>query len=540
MKKIILLITIILTSALAGAQVILETGTLTPSLNETFRLGVTFADEEKEDYVIQGLDQNFQILSRGSQSSYSIVNGKSSGRVSDIYELLPLKEGEFKLKAVATKGKKSVSNEVTLKVSKSAAVSQGQGAGAAAGAGGIEFRTNLRDQETFYFGEKIPYSEKLLTTRSILGLSIPTPASFGEFSARRVPGPLPDGSFPTKQVRTADGQTALDATLFQWILEANASGDKTIQSSAVSVDTEDFMRGRRNVFPAQTLRLKILPLPDGKPADFRNVVGKLRSDFSWNTDKIKFGETVVLTVNLSGAVNLDLLEVIAENLSGPDYNVYESVKSSSETVMDGQYYAEKTFEVVFVPKVGGDITLPSIAIPYFNTDTKRYDQAVIPEKKIRVEGSAQQAAPIPQQVPAPSAPVAPMAPAEKIEISTLPAAADSGRFGHRYGKIFLFVCISETFVLLYLLCKRRGGGTKAPAPAWKLLASSRDDGEFYENYCAFMKEKFRYSPKVHLEDRLAKNGAGAEILTLNREIEESRALGKPLDRPRITKILKKI
>lgn len=77
------------------------------------------------------------------------------------------------------------------------------------------------------------------------------------------------------------------------------------------------------------MELTILPLPSGKPAGFQDVVGELKGDYSWNNDKVKFGESVVLTLKLSGDVNLDMLEKVVSN-NIPDFNVFESSKESGE------------------------------------------------------------------------------------------------------------------------------------------------------------------------------------------------------------------
>ena len=54
-----------------------------------------------------------------------------------------------------------------------------------------------------------------------------------------------------------------------------------------------------------------------------------------------------------------------------------------------------------------------------------------------------------------------------------------------------------------------------------------------------MKEKFDFSPKAHLEDKLIKSGASEKIIELNRDIEKKIYAFEPLDRNEILRTLKK-
>lgn len=82
---------------------------------------------------------------------------------------------------------------------------------------------------------------------------------------------------------------------------------------------------------------------------FQNIVGTPKIDYSWNSDNINFGQSIVLNVKIFGDANLDSLEKIITTQFN-DFNVFESLKSTDEKVENGKYYAEKTFEVALIPK----------------------------------------------------------------------------------------------------------------------------------------------------------------------------------------------
>lgn len=71
------------------------------------------------------------------------------------------------------------------------------------------------------------------------------------------------------------------------------------------------------------------------------------------------------------------------------------------------------------------------------------------------------------------------------------------------------------------------------------MKNSKDDKEFYENYCIYMKEKYNFSPKAHFEDILLKNGANEKILEINRYISQALFKNEKLDFKKIIDILRK-
>jgi hypothetical protein len=540
MKKLLGIILLTFISVVSVGEIILETDNLSPTTSDTFQIRVVFNNEDEEQYTIDGLEENFDILSTGSSSNYSIINGKRSSQNAYTYLLFPKKVGTFKLQA---KGKKNQSNEITIKV--------GQGKPATINDGGTETSVSIKDGQKFYFGEKISYVEKLTTTKKeTSSVNMPIVPNFGDLSAKLIPAQSVNGEFKARQVKTASGAIAVEATLLQYILEPTSSGEKTITSG--SIETTEGMDPRRKRYPSKNLKITILPLPAEKPTNFQNVVGKVNSDYRWNKDKINYGESVVLTLKLSGNVNLDYLDNIVGDRFSSDFNVFESIKSSREDIQNEKYYGEKEFEIAFVPKNTGDVIIPEINIPYFNIETQKFEDIIIKSKKILVEkGSA--------QTPEPQSPttanqgnssnntVNTVAPPnqssniiinKEIEIDTIPENIIMGKIYNRYGNVILIFCVMQTLLIIYLI----RGNIKIKQnknSLFKNLKSTKNDKEFYEFYCDLMKEKFNYTPKVHLEDRLIKNGASESIVRLNNEIEESIYSSTPLNRAKILKILKK-
>ena len=540
MKKLFNLLLFLLISSFTFSEIILDVNNNEPSINEPISLQVKFLDSDKKDYTIDGIE-NFKVASKGSQSSYSIVNGKSTSSKSDVYTIIPLKEGNFTLKV---NGKKETSNSININVSKETKVNV---------EGKIIIQDNLKEKNTFYFGQKIPFDEKLLTTVPLRNLKYIDRPNFGDLSVKDITPANNRGGYIEKYFTDEKGNRGLEITLYQAILQANSSGDKFIKGGYAAVvesgPNDSFVFGSTSApvyLGSKEIELNILPLPSGKPAGFQEVVGELKEDYSWNNDKIKFGESVVLTLKLYGDVNLDMLEKIVSN-NLPDFNVFESSKESGEKIIDGKYYAEKTFEVAFIPKITGKAIIPSIKIPYFNTEEKKYMDFEIPAKEIEVTGSTNGIV-IPSTVTPATPPVnntsavvnVPTAPAEKVAISSIPETQreEANKADNKLMIGVIVLALLEAGVIIFLILDKKILKNSSN-PKLKQMKKTKDDKDFYNLYCELMKEKFDFSPKAHLEDKLVKNGASEKIIELNRDIEKKIYTFEPLDRNEILRILKK-
>ncbi|BBA51530.1 hypothetical protein FV113G1_18800 [Fusobacterium varium] len=538
MKKLFNLLLFLLISSFTFSEIILDVSNNNPSINEPISLQVKFLDSDKKDYTIDGIE-NFKIASKGSQSSYSIVNGKSTSSKSDVYTIIPLKEGSFNLKV---NGKNEASNSININVSKGTKVNV---------EGKITLQDNLKEKNTFYFGQKIPFEEKLLTTVPLRNLQYIDRPNFGDLSVKDITPANNRGGYTEKYFTDETGKRGLEITLYQALLQANSSGEKFIKGGYVAVTesspNDSFVFGSTSApvyLGAKEMNVNILSLPAGKPVGFQEVVGELKGDYSWNNDRINFGESVVLTLKLYGDVNLDMLEKIVSN-NFSDFNIFESSKESGEKIVNGKYYAEKNFEIAFIPKVTGKINIPAIKIPYFDTADKKYKEFEVPTKVIEVTGSSNGAniSASPKVPPVSNTPaVVSTSPAaiEKIDISSIPDSQiekiDTSDNKLMIGVIIL--SLLEAGIIIFLILDRKILKNSS-IPKLKQMKKVRDDKEFYNLYCELMKEKFDFSPKAHLEDKLLKSGASEKIIELNRDIEKKIYAFEPLDRNEILRILKK-
>ena len=536
MKKIVATL-FLMTSFLSLADVILDSSNTKPAINEPFNIQVKFINEDKKDYKIEGIE-NLEILSKGTQSKYSYINGNKTSEKIDTYTVLAKDIKNFPL-TVNLIGKNEKSNTLNISVQKENIQSISDD---------MSIETSINNGDTFYFGEKIIYEENFLTTVNINSIGYTKPPQFNDFSEKDISPANLKGAYEQSYFRSNSGKQGIKLNIYRGILQPNSSGEKTIKSGQMAVTQAS---GRRDFFFQQStppkyfggnnIKINILPLPTDKPVGFQNIVGTPKLEYSWNSDKVNLGQSLVLNIKISGDANLDALEKIITSQFN-DFNIFESFKGEDERVENGKYYAEKSFELALIPKKSGEINTPEIKIPYFNTQNKKYEFLIIPSKKIDVIGSSsspQATIPIENttHVTKNTTPVSTTLIPEEIRIDTVTEKNNSNNiFDNNLIIGLIILAIIEGGIIIYLLTKK---DKKIESKDFSELKSAKNDKEFYEAYCNFMKKNYNFSPKVHLEDRLVKLGLSKDFIEINRELETSYYNNSPINRKEIINRIKK-
>lgn len=536
MKKIVATL-FLMTSFLSLADVILDSSNTKPAINEPFNIQVKFINEDKKDYKIEGIE-NLEILSKGTQSKYSYINGNKTSEKIDTYTVLAKDIKNFPL-TVNLIGKNEKSNTLNISVQKENIQSISDD---------MSIETSINNGDTFYFGEKIIYEENFLTTVNINSIGYTKPPQFNDFSEKDISPANLKGAYEQSYFRSNSGKQGIKLNIYRGILQPNSSGEKTIKSGQIAVTQAS---GRRDFFFQQStppkyfggnnIKINILPLPTDKPVGFQNIVGTPKLEYSWNSDKVNLGQSLVLNIKISGDANLDALEKIVTSQFN-DFNIFESFKGEDERVENGKYYAEKSFELALIPKKSGEIDTPEIKIPYFNTQDKKYEFLIIPSKEIDVIGSSsspQTTIPIENttHVTKNTPPVSTTLIPEEIRIDTVTEKDNSNNiFDNNLIIGLIILAIIEGGIIIYLLTKK---DKKIESKDFSELKSAKNDKEFYEAYCNFMKKNYNFSPKVHLEDRLVKLGLSKDFIEINRELETSYYNNSPINRKEIINRIKK-
>ena len=230
----------------------------------------------------------------------------------------------------------------------------------------------------YYYGEKIPFVEKVIIKTSVSNYNYISTPVFNGFTIKNIT-PRDGRGFAIPKRVTVNGKEQVELVLFRSILEPESSGRKIIKTGGISIVelTKEDEEKNPVYLGFEEFDLNILPLPEeNKPENFQGVVGELKGNYQWAKENIEGRETLILKLKLYGSVNLDKLEKVVFS-EDERFDVKETTTMFEEHVLDHVYSAERNYVIIFIPKQEGEIILPKIKIPFFNPVEKKYDEFVI-------------------------------------------------------------------------------------------------------------------------------------------------------------------
>ncbi|GAB5518261.1 MAG: BatD family protein [Rhodothermales bacterium] len=136
-----------------------------------------------------------------------------------------------------------------------------------------------------------------------------------------------------------------------------------------------------------TVRIESKPLPSGAPAGFQGAVGSYQLTAQYDRTELEVGESLKLTVRLTGAGNIATLDA-------PRYDplalfeVYDPQVESTIARGGSAISGTKTFTYVLVPRSNGTFEMPPVEYAVFNPRTAQYETLRSDPVTITVTGEA--------------------------------------------------------------------------------------------------------------------------------------------------------
>ena len=368
---------------------------------EQFRLSFTVNTQDVSDFR-WAEPEGFSIdmgPSRSSQSSFQMINGKTSqsSSITYTYILSALKEGTYTLPvATATVGGKQYqSKALSIKVLPgSGAGTQGNRPGGGrhermqtqdAGAkitGKDLFVTVTADKQRLYEQEAVVLTYKVYSLVNLSQLAGGMPDLEG-FHTQEIP--LPQQK--SLKMETHNGRTYGTVVWRQYVLFPQRSGKLTIPSIKFegivvqqnrNIDPIDaFFNGGsamvevKKTIVAPALTLQVDPLPSPRPENFSGAVGKFNISASLTPSEVKANDALTLRVTVSGNGNMKLMK--APTVDFPkDFETYDAKITDQTKVGQNGVSGNKVFDYLAVPRHAGKYTVPAVEFCYFDTAEKAY------------------------------------------------------------------------------------------------------------------------------------------------------------------------
>ncbi len=362
-------------------------------------------DDEPQFPHIPGLT----VEQTGKASNFSLINGSMSREVEYRFTIVPEKAGSYTIPSITLKvdGQKFSTLPITFKVTGDAA----DQAGTQANKDADIFLERSLNKQSAYVGEPIISTVRLYHRVPLLQANA-KPADIT--GVKRIPI---EGEKAYQ--RAINGQQYRVIEMKE-VLVPNEAGTKDIEPFAVtaiiaaghparprgpeSLFDNMFSRGRqmkKNV-RSNAVKLEVKALPkQGRTADFSGLVGEFTFDADLSAHEIKAGDTVTLTMNISGNSYTDGLKPPRVTLD-PSIKVYADKPISQESITESGVQSTRTIKFALVPEQPGEFTISPLKLEVFNTAKGAYETLEAKISPLKVTGAAVNAA-------APSAPTRPSA-----------------------------------------------------------------------------------------------------------------------------------
>jgi len=255
---------------------------------------------------------------------------------------------------------------------------------------GIDF-AQIVDNEEPYVGQQVVYRAEIAVSAPISGANLgdlEAPGflreSFGKNpeQQRRVGDSvvysIPEALFATKAGDVEIAPRALTANIRVPISRSGRTGRRgwdMIDEMFSDLDafTEFDVVTKRLTAPAIKLRVKELPPPPKNVSGYVPV-GDVKVTSRLDRKDVKQGESVTLTVEVTGDANLKPLELPPPaDKSAQDFTMYVDQPSTDVSAGKDHVFFRKTFHIALIPNKSGKLFVPHYEIPTFNPKTGSYE-----------------------------------------------------------------------------------------------------------------------------------------------------------------------
>lgn len=352
---------------------------------------------------------NFEILSQGSSSQFSVINGKMSVSKSFHYTLMPLAEGIFTINpaTIEIEGKTYSTDLLTIEVFPSGKVATPQPkktqpitfeAPSSTPSDQPEtikeriFIEVTTDKDTAYLGEQIVMTFKLYFRGvTIDNLQYTPPVTKGFLTEsmgqqkeyRDIVGGV---TYNVIELKTAifpisDGILTIEPAKLKCDILVKQARQRKSQYSGMHDDFFDnffddsfFAPYSRHPLSLESnsVIINVKPLPkEGKPKIFKGAVGTYGLSVDVSTKKMQVGEPINITMKISGAGNIGTIpEPVIKNMEG--FKAYDSEIKTNITGRGNEIAGEKIFQKMIIPQNDDIKEIPIIQFSYFDPLKNKY------------------------------------------------------------------------------------------------------------------------------------------------------------------------
>jgi len=340
-------------------------------VGESIRLQVTVEGGEGEA-DLSGLT-DFKSVSRGSTSSFQMVNGRTSRQLIHEYALIPLKAGNLTIPAipVTIDGKVHYTTPISIQVSEEPPVDSGQR---------DVYVTASVSTDSPWVGQQIIYTFRLFNAVQVAEAKFQKAPAFDGFHAEEIED--------HKTYRKVVNGREFIVTEVIFILVPVKTGSLTIEPAVLQVGLVQRTRRPRpfagmdaffgrtemttRVLQTDPLTVNVRELPKGPMGTrFSGLVGRFDISASLDKTDLQVGDSTTLAVTISGRGNI--MDAMAPDVPAPlNFKTYaDNPEEQIQKAADG-ISGSKVFRTALVPVKPGEYRIDPVSLIYFDVDQGGY------------------------------------------------------------------------------------------------------------------------------------------------------------------------
>lgn len=334
------------------------------------------------------LEQHFRVMVPSVSQSTQVINGVSTQSTRWSFTLFPLASGTFTIPAFTINGLSS--DPITLTVLAQSASNE-----------------QARDLfvEATLQGSNEVYVQQMLYYDVVIYFS-------GDLQRGNLTEPQLEGAEIQRVGQDVEGSALVNGVRYRTItrrysITPQRSGNQSIAPPLFTGDIIERDTNRYNYFArsktvmqeAQPIDIEVKP----QPLDFNGswlVAGLVTLTEEWQPalSELKVGEPVTRIITLS-AVDVASSQLPELNQQLPaEVRFYQEQAQAKGAERNGRLVAQKIFTTAIIANTAGDLILPEVRLPWWNSQTQRQEVAVLPERvfKVAATSASTQAAELPK------------------------------------------------------------------------------------------------------------------------------------------------
>ena len=337
---------------------------------------------------------DFRVVSAGTSSSTQYINTQRSVSITYNYRLTPMNTGTFVIgpTRVRANGKTYATQPITIAVQNEAQKPSNQETTGNKNA----FVVTTLSSKKAYVGEQLVYTFRLFHRVDAKNLNLRLPFDKTRFHKEELGEPktyikinnglqyhvqeLSLALFPLKKGLHEIPSAMIELDLFH-PMKNRSRPDPFSQFFGQRTQAE------HKVLRSQSLSIEVLPLPDGAPEGFENIIGQFNISAELGKNDLEVGDTTTLTLTVSGKGNVQ--DIIFDEPDLKSYfKIYPDKPEFHQTVQNNQIMGGKVFKFALVPLEAGSRTLPKFSLAFFDPGKAQYRVAQTQPISLNIKPSA--------------------------------------------------------------------------------------------------------------------------------------------------------